>query len=302
MNKIKKWFRKNTAIFALAMANVEKDLLTQKDPDGADVSHTLNINQNTLSDDLERGILSVAVQELRWRMYETLNRTQELKSIISHYITDADGTQVPVYTTKEISAEDIRRSLSKVKLDSFDNYSLAMVIDNSPITIAGKDIDLDINENGKIEEFDLKQERPIQVYREAVCKFNIENYAKKLHVRNISEDEKLLEFVFSKFADQYDKKSTLFISELKRALVNPRSSNMLDIREVGFITLNSVGAKDLLEFTYEIVKFDKIVEFNGNYIIKFIAKPIINGVSLTSKYDGGKLQEKYNKKEARKTL
>lgn len=319
MTKLTKWLNKQVSMFVLATANVEKDMLSQKEPNAEDINHVLNISQGTLADDLKRGIISESVIELRWRMYETINRTQELKSRISHYIKDADGIDVPVYETREITAEDNRRLLSKIKLDKTDNYPLEFVIDNSPITLAGKDIDDmemsgeikkiinkegdEITEYGKVknDDFNIKQERPIKIERYYVTKFFIEQYANKLHIRTINEEEKLLEFVFNKYADVYDKRSTLFISELKKVFNNPKNS-ILDINVVSFITNNSLGIKDFLEFHYEIIKFDKIIEFEGTYIIKYTAKPIINGVSIIDKYKGGKLEEKYRNKEARKTL
>lgn len=301
MKKIKKWLNKQVSMFVLATANVEKDMLSQKEPNAEDVNHVLSIHENTLMDALIRGEVTVAVQELRWKMYETIKRSGELRSSISHYITDTDGSQVPVYVTKEITNEDIKRTLNKVKLDNFDSFPLKMVIDNSPITLSTKDIDLTINENDEIknEDFNFKSERLIKIGRSAVSKFNIEDYAKRLNVRIINNDEYLLEFVFSKYVNEYDKKTTLFISELKRLITNPRSSNIIDINLIGFITNKCIGVRDFLEFQYEVIKFDKIIEFEGDYIMKFKVKPIINGIDITEKYSGGELEKKYKNKEAR---
>ena len=315
MNKIKNWLNRKMGILALAMSNVEKDVLTSKSlKTEADTTHTLNVEQGTLADDLKRGILSVAVQELRWRMYETINHIQNYQSVLTGHLPD--GT--PIYENKLITPDLIKKMLSNIRLDNIDNYPLEFVIDNSPITMSTIDtLNIEItgesskttNEQGeeiitygnvKDEGINFKPERPIKIKREYLQKFLLEDYVKKLHVRNINDNEKLLEFVFSKYPDEFDKRSTLFISELKKVLNNPRNG-IVDIKEVGFITYKALGVKDLLEYQYEILNFDKIIEFEGTYIIKFKAKPIVNGVSIIGDYSGGKLEQKYKNKEARKT-
>lgn len=314
-SKLKNWFKQKAAMFVLATANVEKDLLSQKDPDGADVSHTLNVSQGTLADDLMRGVLSEQVQELRWRMYTTISESE--KYIRKYKGKDKNG--VPQFEEVYLTPEVVKDMLSKIKLDTTDSYPLELSVNNMSITISQKDVIGDIKLDGetkKIKNKDgeeitthgsikgddliLKQEKPIKVYRESLVKFELEEYAVKFHVRTISDDEKLLEFIFSKYPDEFNKRSVLFIAELKRAMNNPRNS-ILDIKEVGFISYKTLGAKDFLEYSYEITSFDKIIEFEGTYIVKYRAKPIVNGVSIVEKYSGGKLEEKYKSKEARKT-
>ena len=50
------------------------------------------------------------------------------------------------------------------------------------------------------------------------------------------------------YPDEYDRKTRLFISEVKKAIENPMSVNMLDIEEVIFVTYKSIGVDDFLEF------------------------------------------------------
>jgi hypothetical protein len=99
------------------------------------------------------------------------------------------------------------------------------------------------------------------------------------------------------YPDEYDKRSKLFLSELKRAIKNPRVINMLDITAVGFTTYKAIGVKDFHEYQYKITGFDKIVEFNGHYIIKFKSEVIVNGEYLLEKYRLSELDKKYENKE-----
>jgi hypothetical protein len=73
--------------------------------------------------------------------------------------------------------------------------------------------------------------------------------------------------------------------------------DMFDIKEVEFITHNTLGSSDFLHYSYEILKVDKIIEFDGNYVIKFKAKVINNGVDILSDFVETDLETKYNNKE-----
>jgi hypothetical protein len=73
--------------------------------------------------------------------------------------------------------------------------------------------------------------------------------------------------------------------------------DFLEILGVKFISYNTIGAADFFEFEYEINKFDKIVEYDGHYVIKFIANVITNGESIYEKYREEELEERYKNKE-----
>jgi hypothetical protein len=109
----------------------------------------------------------------------------------------------------------------------------------------------------------------------------------------------MLEFYISLYPDEYNKKTKFLISEIKRAKQNPRVSDLLDIESVGFISDKTIGAVDGSEYEYKITKFDKIVEFNGHYVIKFIANVTVNGENIFEKYKLDELEKRYENKEAK---
>jgi hypothetical protein len=79
------------------------------------------------------------------------------------------------------------------------------------------------------------------------------------------------------YPDVDNRTSRLFISELKKIINDNRISDLIEINSVDFITYKAIGVNDFLEYKYEIKSFDKIIEYNGHYVIKFIANSIING-------------------------
>ena len=71
---------------------------------------------------------------------------------------------------------------------------------------------------------------------------------------------------------------------------------MLEFKKVNFVTYKCIGVSNFLEFEYEIKSFDKIVEFNGCYIIKFIAEIIKDGDDIFEKHRQEILDKKYENK------
>ena len=155
--------------------------------------------------------------------------------------------------------------------------------------------------HGKVANDDIfsfqKNETPISILRSNMLKFDIETFTKKLNIRIINNDERLLEFYITKYPDEFDRKTRFFISEIKKVMLNPIASDFINIDKVGFITYKSIGVSDFMEYQYDILSFDKIIEFNGYYVIKFKAKVIINGEDILEQHRIEELDKKYETKE-----
>ena len=317
MKNIKKWARNQIAAASIAFSNVEKNFLGQEKNDYSKNSTTEKRHtQGTLADSLVHGEITEEVMDLRHRINKILKATEGVTSEIIGY--DEDG--IPIVKT---STRDYSKNLDKILLDSFDDYKLEMVVDNSEITtslnymlfnkyVIDKEEPVDnLDEDGYListtianigneEYFTInKAEKPITIVRDFVSNFNIEDYTKKLNVRKINDNERLLEFYTSKYPDEYNRTTRLFLSALKKAIINPRQANMLDIKEVEVITHKTIGAPDFLKFEYSDLKFDKIIEFNGHYVIKFIGIVKTNGEDITEIYKREELDKKYINKEAK---
>lgn len=317
-----KWLKRQISAIAIAMASVEKNALGQESVDlGNDTGNHQRYNQGTLADSLVQGEITEEVKLLRWRILKILDASNDY--IIKDLGVDEDG--FPILDTKAPDSVSQKILLGKVKMDTHDDYPLELVVDNNEITMSGSDIMNNDNINayneeeqkesinhddgsesatlGEISSDDyqsfIKAERPIKVVRDLRPKFEIEKYSKKLNVRKINDSDRLLEFYISKYPDEYDRKTRLLISEIKRAIKKPKVSDILDIVGVGFTSYKTVGAKDFRQFQYMITSFDKIIEYNGFYVIKFKAEVIVNGEYLLEKYRMGELDNKYKNKEAK---
>jgi hypothetical protein len=320
-------FKRKMAMLSLALSKVEKSSLN-KESGGFDSESLLSqtMNQGTMADALLKGEITTEVKDLRWRTYKVLNESENFKTKISGY--DEDGIPITETTTSE------KRNLKKVNVDSYDDYEVELVINNEETTKSTYDEisneSLKILKEKEIEEYeknndkfdligmegdgstvgeisfndmvsDMKTGRSINITRELKPKFEIEEYAKKLVIRNINDESKLLEFYISKYPDEYNRKSRLMLSEVKKISKNPRAVNMLDINGVDFITDRAIGADNGMEYSYVINKFDKIIEHNGHYVLKFLATPEVNGRFIFDKYRQEALEERYRNKESKKS-
>lgn len=315
--KLKEWFRNQVAAITFAVSNVEKNVLNQEGKNldeniGLEKRHT----QGTLADALVHGELTQEVKNLRWRMYKVLQASEKINVKITggleketgDYDADiaAEGLLEDVKIETTYESVDQRKLLAKVKLDNVDTYELEMVVDNSEIGNGfGDYLDniklVDNVVNGKEYHARNKTDKPVKVVREFMPKFQLEDYTKKLNIRKINDDKRLIEFYVSKYPDEYNPNSVHFVREIKRVIENgPRHHNFLEIKEVGFVTNKTLGVSDFLCYGYGNISFDKIVDFDGYYVIKFIADVVINGTNLLEDFVEHELEEKYKNKEAKK--
>ncbi len=311
--KFKNWLTKQIARLLFSTSNVEKNIFGQSGETlETDISKHQRHTQGMLADSLVNGEVTQEVLNLKWRTYKILKATNGVKSVITGY--DEDGMPI-VKTTKKNN----KLGIKKVKLDKFDDYKLEMVLDNSEITLNTTDImgnehvslldsviqnyDDDGNiisaSHGVIGSTELsateKGERPIKIERQETPNFFIENYTKKLNVRKINKKQRLLEFYVSSYPDEYNKNATLFINNIKKAINNPKQK-FLNIDGVEFVTYKTIGVDDFLFFKYNNLTFDKIIEFNGFYVIKFKANVEINGKDILEEHKVEELDKKYELK------
>jgi hypothetical protein len=319
MNRIGSYIRRKMAILSLAMAGVEKNALKQN---GEGLDKTINQERRhtdgTLMDSLKQGKITQEVMNLRWRTYKILKASEGITAEIIGYGDDG----MPI---TKVRKTDKKKGLSKIKLDNFDLYPLEMVVDNSQVTSGGNDAmdntfinvydevqknfntdgELISASHGEISADDYfatnKNESPIIIGRMFIPKFEIENFTKKLNIRKVNDEGiRLLEFCISMYPDTDDRKTRLLISDIKKAIANPISATFLEIKEVGFISYKTLGAEDFYEYHYDIIQLDKIIEFNGHYVIKYLAKVSVDGKDTLDIHRVSELDDKYERKEAKK--
>lgn len=293
---LKKWVKNNLAALSIAFSNVEKNIFSQKTEDlTIDTEKQQRHTQGMLADSLLNGKITEEVKRLRWRTYKVLKAAYGSTVTLEGY--DEDGN--PIYT---INTKNDKSLLKKINVDDFDSFDLEMVFENKAIENSINDVISELGDEGSINltEYLIKNkvEKPLTITRKNYPKFYIENYTKKINIRKITEDEKILEFYVNKYPDEYNKNSIIFLNQIKK-LINKESNNknFLEFEEVSFVTNNTLGAQDFLLFSYGKITFNKIVEFDGNYVIKFNAKVLKNGEDILINYIDLELEKKYKNKQ-----
>lgn len=286
------WIKRKMVLLAISMAEVEKNTLGQSGgKELGSVNQERRHRQGSLADSLKQGEINQEVKDLRWRMYKVLDESQGFATKIVGY--EEDGT--PITETVQTSVDEQgRSSISKIKVDDHDDYPVELVVNNDAET---KSVSVMFDEISDEMSSGKDSDRVISCIRELRAKFEIEKFSKKMNVRTISKIEKLLEFYVSIYPDGDNRKSNLFISEIKKAIKNPRIADFLDIIGVEFVSYNTIGVKNLHQFEYKVTGFDKIIEYDGYYVVKFKADVVKDGESLYDKFKEEDLEERYKNKE-----
>jgi hypothetical protein len=291
------WIKKKVISFLIAISKVDGSInigSVNSDEAGMHQRH----QEGLLAQSLVQGVMTQEVKELRWRIYKIMKHGQNVKSTITGY--DEDG--MPITSSKKVN----KSVISKYNVDSEDiekfPRKLLMVIDNKELDLGlveGFEKAMGSEENISLSEYTtaFKGKKSLFVKRDFLPQFEIEKYTNKLLIHRISGGQFLLDFYVSKYPDTDDRRSRMFISEVIKVRSGKRMSGVTDFKKVGFITHNNLGVEDYLEFEFNVVKFDKVFEFNGSYVLRFIADEHIFGDNVLDKFKLEDLEEKYEKKE-----
>lgn len=240
------WIKKGAVTFSLAIGKLEKDLLAQNGSEDVLRANTSIVSPfiaNQLMNDLKEGRLTQQVKEFRKKHYQILKESAKYKF--------KDGQ---LMTEQEVRQSRVTQG------DPFDSYQVEVVFDNKPL---GKSL------------FEEGVVRPMKIQRGVVPKFKLENYTSSVHVRNIDDKNKLIDFYIPKNAE-----NASIIKEIETIRNNPRVTDLVNFTKMNFTTQDS----EMLVFEYRMLAFDKIVEYNNNYIVKMFAECITDGRWLGEKY------------------
>ncbi len=307
---LKNWLRNRAASIMIALSNVEKQSLAQSDEGKGKTNVMQRLNGNSLGADLSQGKLTQQVVETRARYYKVLKESEKYRYKL-HMDKKWGELTEEEYEKCDVEIPENTEFNNQSNNDKDDSYyydSSIGVTNKIDVLKARKnivvdsidsyEIEMSINNDEYYDENEIREHK-ILIERDFRPRFEIEGFAKKLNVRKIEGKTKLLEFYLTKYPNIDDKKTTLLLKEIERAIINPRASEMLEFKSVGFITYKDVAVSNYLEFQYEIISFDKIITYEGHYVIKFIALEKKSNVNVFDKYSDADLDKKYENKEKR---
>lgn len=234
---------------------------TSGNGDGANIE--VQNEEKSVYKDLLRGEITQEVRELRHEMYYAERESHKYKYI---------GNGVAVKKNKLFDDE--------VKgLENSDGYKVQLIQNNREDTEGVAD---------NLVEYDyrLKEQRnyTIKIERNFIPRFRIEEFANKVVVKRIDEKHVLLDVYVTKYESQFNRRHKPFLNELEAVYMGDTQSDIIDFDTLAFTTFKAYGADDLIYYKYNNIKFDNIVEFNGDYVLKFFADIECDGDDLINEF------------------
>ena len=209
--------------------------------------------------DLLRGEVTQEVRELRHEMYYSERESHKYKYV---------GNGIAV-KKNDIFSDEVKG------LENSDGFKVILVQNNAEDTGGVRDA----LEMGDHREYTLKIERNF------IPRFRIEEFTHKLVVKAVDDKHVMLDFYLTKYESQFNRRHRPFLNEVDRIYQGDKQSDVLDFHGVHFVTFRAWGASDLVEYKFENVEFDNIVEFNGDYVLKFFADIVESSDMLDEFYD-----------------
>ena len=264
------------------------------------VDSLLTSNQKTqggsafeVSDDAGGGVfkdileekVTQEVQELRYTSYKVANESKKYRYVGNGKVVKKTETQL----TERHGA-----------VDESDNLPIILIQDSSLIC---EDVLTSLNDVNNTNSKKVYHDYTIKVERDCMPRFRIENYVKKIVLKE-ADGNYVLDLYCSKYPSQFsEKKDRAFLSELKRiqdGLV--RNSDMLDFQTLSFVTTNAWGIDDWYKFSFSDFELDNIIEYDGNYVIRLGCQASIFMENLLDKIYSESAEKKYENKEAKENV
>lgn len=281
--------------FFFGMKNTGDEIFTQSGVDNS-VGTSINqqVSENRVSKALLKGEVTQEVEELRYRTY----------------LIDRESKKFEYFSPMKAIRYD-KDDSKFVKYDDSDGLKLITIQPNhvltSNISDATEDIDFKtdaklIDKVGNVSvnmgKFDVETKRTIEIERDFMPRFKLENYATRLVIKELDDnDNVILDFYVSKYPVANDMKSIYFAKAVEKLFNGERQNDLTDMEYVHFVTSHAYNLVDMLEYKFNHIYFREIVEYDGHYILRFKAHTLLNGIDLTEQYYSKTMDEKYKNNE-----
>lgn len=288
INNIKSFFIN----LVYATKNTEEQILKQSAIDGdcgLTIVQDVNQGAHALSKALLRGELTEEVKQLRYRNYKVDREAKKYKYF------------APTLALKRKEGKDNKF----VSYDKSDGLEVITIQYNYALSEDVLDAINQIDNGGRGGETKYK----IEIKRNFRPRFKIEEFLKKVVVKRFDETHAILDFYFSMYPERFfrtsdDKsfRSKPFIHEIENIRDNKIKSDILDMEQMRFVTSHAYKKDDLIEYVFRNLSFKEVVEFDGDYILRFKASIEHDGIDLTAPFYNREMDEKYKNKEKKELV
>ena len=273
MRKIFNWFRNIWDGLFWGMKATEDSMFkgnTDTIPGSAIVQE---VNDKRVSKALLKGEVTQEVEELRYRTYKIDRESKQYE-----------------YIAPTLAFKRDKQDSKFVTYENEDNLEIITIQNNETIVEDILESLKGVGGHGKKEEYVIKIERDFYP------RYKIEAYTKRLVVKKLDEEHSILDLYVSKYPNDKDFKSKGFVREIEKIRDERMKSDVIDIKKISFVTSHAFKLDDMLEFEFDNIEFQKVLEYDGHYVIRFKSKNVKNGCDLTEQYYCKTMDEKYKKK------
>lgn len=277
IDKIKKFFY---GLFN-GMDAAEKEMLSTSNDPNTTISIERQQETNSMADAMLKGEVTEEVKEMRYRDYKVSRNSEHFSYIGNGLAVKKDDNLKPHYRGSALGGTS----------------DILLVQDNSLI------YNNVYEELERLDSYGSERRYLIKCERKCFTRFRIEEFIHKIIVKKGNEENKVF---LQLYVSEYPREDNLiltkgFINQIKAIYEGkiPPNSDIFDIESIWFITQNAYNSDDLFKFEYKNVIFDRIEEYDGNYVIIFNATVSINGEDLTKKYYNKTVEERYKNREKR---
>ena len=231
--------------------------------------------QDSLYAALLRGEVTQEVREARHEMYYAERKSHD-------YIYNGGG-----HAKKLNDVFDYEGNV-----ENSDGHSVAIVQDNYQDQASIEEYGIDeglVKESGssiystiKMEDI-AKKEYTIKITRDFIPKFRIEEFIKKVVIKDFDE-KRILDIYVSKYPAQFDRRSRMFVNIMHSIYEGDTRSEIIDFQTLSFISKNAYGTDDLKLYVFKNFEFRDIIDYDGNYVLRFLCDVETYGEDLIAEF------------------
>ena len=283
LTKIGLYFKMLWHSLFIGMKNADAMLTTsQKTHDGSGFEIPDSAGGGGVFKDILEEKVTQEVEELRYTSYRVANESKKYRYV-------GNG--------KAVKKTESQLSERHVEVDETDNLPIILIQDNKVIC---EDVLTSLKEVGEKENKKKFHDHIIKVKRDLFPRFQIENYIKKLVLKQ-ADGNYVIDLYCSKYPSQFnEKKDRAFLTELQDIKSGKiRNSDVLDFTEISFVTTNAWGVDDWFKCSFVDFEYYDTLEFDGNYVIRFGCQSNIFMENLLDKVYSESAEQKYINKEVR---
>ena len=227
-----------------------------KDTTGGDDGGGLEVQdeENNVLHDLLRGEVTQEVRELRHEMYYAERESHKYKYT-------GNGTAVKKNSLYDGGIKNLENSEDlKIILFQYNKEDSGGLTD---------ELSDDPNHDYRVKD---RREFTLKIGRNFTPRFRIEEFTDKFVVKAADETHVIIDLYVTKYESQFNRRHRPFLNEMERIYQGDKLSDVISFDTLSFVSFKAYGVDDLIEFHYKNVRFENIVEYDGSYVVKFLAE------------------------------